>query len=120
MDKRFVFLLVFLFTLFCTVLVAVVSLLTEQTLLTTVIYSFATMWVTGILSQLVFKHLYLGIVKPMEDSKQGEKLKEERRKELNVAEIERIDQVVKPKKTAEVPSEVKQKPVAAATKVDLS
>jgi uncharacterized membrane protein SpoIIM required for sporulation len=93
-DRRIIFLLVFIFTLASTVLVAVVSLMNDQGWIRTAIYSLATMWIVGVVSQLLIQHLYLSIVKPMDDSKREEMLAEQAKMEINLDEIEEIDQVI--------------------------
>jgi len=93
-DKRIVFLLVFLFTLVSTILVLFVCIATEQKWLTTVLYTLATMWLVGVLSQLLIQHLYLSIVKPIDDAKFEKNLKEQSVPEIDLEELEEIDQVV--------------------------
>ena len=67
LDRRITFVLVFFFTTTSTVLVAAVARYVGHGWLTTALYSLVTMWITGIISQLVFHSLYQNIVKPMED-----------------------------------------------------
>ncbi len=61
--------------------------------LVTSLYSLVTMWLVGIISQLLVHHLYLGIVKPMDDEKQESFLSERTRLEVNLDEVEEIDEV---------------------------
>lgn len=96
MDRRIIFVLVFFFTLTSTLLVGAVSLLSGQSWLTTALYSLATMWIMGIISQLVIQHLYLGIVKPMDDAKFDEMVEKETSMEIDLDEVEEIDQMVPP------------------------
>ena len=90
MDRRIVFFLVFSFTLFSTLLVAFVCFLTNQTIITSTLYTVVTMWVTGIVSQLLLHNLYQSIVAPLDNEKE-EELEEEHA--FNYDDIEEIDQV---------------------------
>lgn len=119
MDKRTIFVMVFFFTLISTILVAIVCVLTGQKALTTVLYSLATMWITGIISQLLFQSLYQSVVVPREEVKQEQEEQEPTMPELNLEGLEEIEEVQqhidekqreKPKKQAEV--------VATATEDD--
>lgn len=92
MDRRGLFLFVFVFTAASTLLVGAVSIWTEQNWLDTVLYSLVTMWLTGIVSQLLMQHLYLGIVRPMEEEKL-ETMLAKAEAEINIDEVEEIDQV---------------------------
>jgi uncharacterized membrane-anchored protein YitT (DUF2179 family) len=89
-DRRIIFIGTFFFTLFSTILVAFVSFATEQGMLYTVLYSLATMWITGVISQVLLQNLYQGIVKPLEEVR-VENRKEEKRREVNLQEVEAID-----------------------------
>ena len=94
MDTRFIFVLVFAITLFTTVLVAAVCLLMGQSLLSMTLYSVASMWITGITTQLLLQHLYRSVVKPLEEEREARKKIE--RKEMtsvNLDEVERIDDI---------------------------
>ncbi len=93
MDRRIVFLLVFLLTLFSTVLVGAVSLWTGQTVLRSVLLALATMWVMGILGQILLHNLYQAIVKPMEEEKEELRV-DAVTEELNLDEVEEIDEAV--------------------------
>ncbi len=92
MDHRALFLFVFLFTLLSTVLVAAACYLTGQTLLDTTLYSLATMWLVGIVAQVLGQQLYLGIIRPLEESRLAKTL-DKVKSEINIDEIEEIDQV---------------------------
>lgn len=90
MDRRIVFVLVFLFTLLSTVLVSVTSLLSGQSLMHTVIYSLVTMWLVGIVSELLLSNLYSGIVRPLEEEEQ-ERKKEKEMEEINLEQVEEVE-----------------------------
>lgn len=92
MDKRIPFLFVFCFTLLSTFLVAFVCFWTEQRYLDSVLFTLAAMWITGIVSQLLVQHLYLGIVRPLEEEKY-EKVLAKAKADINIDEVEEIDQV---------------------------
>lgn len=104
MDRRVIFVLVFFFTLLSTVLVFAVCLITGQTWLATAVYSLAAMWIVGIISQLLMRHLYLSIVKPMDDAAYEDMVKKELRLDANLDEVESINEVIEhkelPKETA--------------------
>jgi hypothetical protein len=89
MDRRSLFFLVFVFTLVSTILVAGISYFVGNTAFNTVIYALVTMWVVGIISQLLLQNIYQAIIKPLEDERM-----ERRRKgveqELNLEEVEAI------------------------------
>ena len=108
MDRRILFFIVFIFTLTSTALVTVVCILTEQRVMDTVLYSLATMWITGIISQLLVQHLYLGIVRPLEEQKYEEKLAHVKAK-INIEEVEYIDQVKEMEKAVEAIQEAEVK-----------
>lgn len=92
MDKRALFLFVFTFTAMSTLLVAFVSFWTGQRVLDTVLFSLATMWITGVVSQLLLQHVYLGIIRPMEELKY-ERMLAKAKADINIDDVEEIDQV---------------------------
>lgn len=92
MDRRIIFFLVFVITLTSTLLVTAVSLFTKQPAFDTVLYALATMWIMGIVTQLLLQNLYQAIVRPMEQARMQERAKEAE-SEVNLEEIEEIDQV---------------------------
>lgn len=92
MDKRALFFFVFCFTLMSTILVGLVCFWTEQSMLDTVLFSLATMWITGISSQLIVQHVYFGIIRPLEEKKY-DKILESARESINIDDVEEIDQV---------------------------
>jgi hypothetical protein len=92
LDRRGLFLFVFIFTVSSTLLVTSVSIWTEQNWLDTILYSLVTMWITGVVSQLLMQHLYLGIIRPMEEEKL-ETMLAQAQAEINIDEVEEIDQV---------------------------
>jgi len=94
MDKRALFLIVFIFTLISTLLVAGISLYMGHNWLDVVLYSLATMWVVGIISQLLMHHLYLSILRPIEEEKYKTQVKDELQHSIPLDEIEKIDEVV--------------------------
>ena len=94
MDRRIVFVVVFFFTLLSTVAVAGVCLLLGKTAFSTVLYSLLTMWVVGIVSQLLMHHLYQAIMKPKEEAREEEKASKKQTR-INLDAIEEIDQVKK-------------------------
>jgi cellobiose-specific phosphotransferase system component IIC len=62
------------------------------------LYAIATMWFIGILSQIIFRQLYLGIVRPVEEEKErayaeGERLKQK----YDIEKVEEIDMVAEKK-----------------------
>jgi hypothetical protein len=91
-DRRILFVVVFCLTLISTLLVAFVCIMTEQTGLHTILYSLATMWIMGIVSQVLLQHVYLGIVRPLEEDKYEERL-DRAKSQMNIDDIEEIDQV---------------------------
>ena len=93
MDKRILFLFVFIFTLFSTASVSFISLYMDHSWLDTVLYALATMWVVGVASQLLVHFLYLNILRPIEERKYKEKVKDELRHDIPLDEVERIDDV---------------------------
>ncbi len=93
MDKRVNFFLVFAITFVSVIAVAFVSWLKGNSMLHTVLYSLATMWIMGIVSQLLIHNLYLNIVKPIEQQKMEEQIKS-KKYEINADDIEDIDSFV--------------------------
>lgn len=91
-DKRVLFLFVFCFTFFTTVLVALVCFWTEQRILDGILFTLASMWISGIVSQLLLQNLYLGIVRPLEEARLEEKLAK-RKFLVNIDDIETISEV---------------------------
>jgi hypothetical protein len=63
MDKRIVFFIVFMITLLSTITAAVISILANKSWVDVVLYSLATMWIMGMLSQVLLQSLYHSIVK---------------------------------------------------------
>lgn len=92
MDRRIVFFAVFVITLISTLLVFAVSIYTQQTLMTTVVYGMVTMWLMGIISQVLLQHLYQSMVRPMEHARMDEEA-DKAKLEINLEDIEEIDQV---------------------------
>ena len=70
-----------------------ICLTTGQTWITTILYSLATMWIIGIISQLALHHLYLAIVKPMENKRFEENLKKENELHFDIDSVERISDI---------------------------
>ena len=99
MDRRVVFFFVFSFTLLATLLVAIVSVTSGQEVLNTVLYSLVTMWIAGVVSQVLAMNLYQGLVKPLEERKARTREMAARR-EANLEEVEEIDEVVNRLKAA--------------------
>lgn len=93
MDKRALFLFVFIFTLISTLAVSVISLYMEHSWLDTVLYALATMWVVGIASQLLVHFLYLSILRPIEEQKFKHKVEKDLKHNIPLDEVERIDDV---------------------------
>ena len=91
MDRRIVFFVVFVITLVSTVLVFSICLLAHQPIFETTLYSVVTMWIMGIVSQLLLQNLYQAIVKPLEDS-QRQQIEQRTAEEINLKDIEEIDQ----------------------------
>ncbi len=75
MDMRVSFFLVFLITLTSMILVAFVSWLSGNSMLHIVLYTLVTMWIMGVISQLLIHNLYLSIIKPIEQKKIEKQLK---------------------------------------------
>jgi hypothetical protein len=94
MDRRIVFFLVFVITLLSTLLVATICMLTKQSMIESVLYTLATMWIMGVVSQLLLQNLYQAIVRPIEREKQQRVNIENNTLNLNLEEIEEINQVV--------------------------
>lgn len=90
MDRRGLFFLVFVFTLVSTLLVAGISYFVGNTAFNTVIYALVTMWVVGIISQLLLQNIYQAIVKPLEEE-WIEKKRKNAERELNLEEVEAIE-----------------------------
>lgn len=94
MDKRAVFLLVFCFTLLSTLVVSIVSVLSKHSWIDTVLYSLVTMWVVGIISQLMIHHLYMAIIKPMEEKLFEQRIKKKYSHDIDLDKVEKIDDVL--------------------------
>lgn len=95
MDRRAVFVLVFIVTFVSTALVAIACLWSKQSLLTTALYSLATMWIMGIVAQLAIHHLWETLIRPMENSQQEQMVASSKAEEkTNLNEIENIDQIL--------------------------
>jgi hypothetical protein len=92
LDRRGLFLFVFILTLGSTILVGSIGVWTEQNWLDIILYSLVTMWITGVVSQLIVQHLYLGIIRPLEEIKL-ESMLAKAKAEINIDEVEEIDQV---------------------------
>ncbi|MCH1430596.1 MAG: hypothetical protein GWP59_03545 [Chlamydiales bacterium] len=93
MDKRALFLIVFIFTLISTLLVGAVSLYIGHSWLDVVLYSLGTMWVVGIISQLLMHHLYLSIIRPIEEEKYKKEVEKELQHTIPLDEVEKIDEI---------------------------
>lgn len=93
MDRRAVFVGVFLFTLISTLLVGGVCLYVGQGIYRSVVYAVVTMWVTGIVSQLALQNLYHAVVRPIEDARLDDRVARAK-VEVNLDEVEEIDQVL--------------------------
>lgn len=91
MDRRIIFLAVFVITLFSTLTVGAVSYFVGQSWLRTVLFSLATMWIVGILSQVLITNLYHVVVRPMEEEKRTDE-RLQRQEDLNLQDVEEIDQ----------------------------
>jgi LPS O-antigen subunit length determinant protein (WzzB/FepE family) len=89
-NRKIVFFSVFVFTLVSTLLVFSVCLLSNQTWLVTILFTLSTMWVIGILSQLALHHLYLSVVKPIEDKAFEKKIRKMHEHNYAIEEIEKI------------------------------
>lgn len=94
MDRRSLFFIVFLFTLISTFLVGSVSLATGQGWLVTALYSLVTMWIVGILAQVVVRHVYLQVVYPLEVKKAKDEILESRLLVRDLEDVEEIDRAV--------------------------
>ena len=92
-DRRIIFVGTFFFTIVSTALVAFVSFMTEQSAFNTALYSLATMWITGVVSQVFLQNLYQGIVKPLEETRR-ERKRDDKRREINLQEVEAIDDAI--------------------------
>lgn len=91
MDKRNIFVLVFFITLFTTILVAVACVLAKHSWMMTAIYTLASMWIVGIVSQLLLNHLYMSIVKPIEDAQNVQERLDAVDHGIDLEEVEEID-----------------------------
>ena len=91
MDRRVVFFLVFVVTFVSTALVAGVCLITRQPALDTVLYSMITMWIMGVVSQLLLQNLYQAIVKPMEQDRQQARM-QQNSVSIDLDDVEEIEQ----------------------------
>lgn len=100
MDRRVIFLMVFATTLFSTILVATVSLWAGQSWVRTALFSVATMWIVGILSQILFSNLYQAIVKPLEEEAIEKKVVT-KSQEINLDEVEAIEEATEKIRKAE-------------------
>ena len=116
MDRRILFFLVFSFTLLSTVIVLAICLATRQTWVATILYSLATMWVIGIVSQLSLHHLYLAIVKPIENKKFEESLKRENELHFDIDSVERISDI----ETGQIKKESEKRAQTENTTLDSS
>ena len=92
MERRIIFVLVFVFTIMSTLAVGVTCWLSGQNWFTTALYTIATMWITGIVSQLLIHNLYLNIMKPIEEQKSSEDF-EKKKIKFDVDDIEEINQI---------------------------
>jgi hypothetical protein len=92
MDRKSLFFIVFLFTLISTFLVGSVSLATGQGWLVTSLYSLVTMWIIGILAQVLVRHVYLQVVYPLEIKKAKEEIMESRLSIRDLEDVEEIDE----------------------------
>jgi Na+-translocating ferredoxin:NAD+ oxidoreductase RnfG subunit len=114
MDRKGLFLIVFLFTLASTLAVALVSILTEQGPLYTVLYSLVAMWIVGIISQVLITSVYQSVIKPLEEEKR-EAGRKEVRKELNLSEVEEIDEAVSRYSSAEKNKHIESEETSSAS-----
>ncbi len=94
MDRKSLFFIVFLFTLVSTCIVGSVSLATGQGWLVTALYSLVTMWIIGILGQVVVRHVYLQVVYPLEAKKAKEEVMESHLSVRDLEDVEEIDAAV--------------------------
>ena len=107
MDRRAIFVVVFFFTLLSTVLVAIASFLSGQSWLHIALYSLATMWIVGVLSQLLLQNLYSSIVRPYEEEKRQRMLEEQMKQEIDVDQVEAVEDVEE--RVEELSEEIKRK-----------
>ena len=91
MDRRIIFFIIFTITVVSTLLVTAVSIMSGQSWLYTVIYAVVTMWVMGIISQILMQNLYHTIIQPLEEEKQA--IAKEETVQLNLEDLQEIDQV---------------------------
>ena len=98
MSKHVYFFLVFLFTALSTILVFAVCLLNDQTWIVTILYSLATMWICGIFSMLIMRHLYLSVAKPVEDEKLQQQMNDKAAAPIDTDNIENIEQIIEEEK----------------------
>ena len=108
LERRTVFFLVFCITLASTVIAALVSYASGQTLLRTVLFSLATMWIMGIISQIALQGLYQSVVRPLEQARAESNVEDNM--ESLIEDVERIDEVtgadgMKPKRRSDVQTE---------------
>lgn len=108
MDRRVLFTIVFLLTLISTLLVIVIGMLSNQKWLYTALYALGTMWIMGIVSQLLIKHLYFSVVRTVEIAKAEECAKKAAELEIDIDEVERIDQLMPSKADEEESMDQKQ------------
>jgi hypothetical protein len=106
-DRRAIFVVVFFFTLLSTVLVAVVSFLSGQGWLHIALYSLATMWIVGVLSQLLLQNLYSSIIRPYEEEKRQRMLEEQMKQEIDIEQVEAVEDVEE--RVEELSQEIKRK-----------
>ncbi len=109
MDRKSLFFIVFLFTILSTLIVGSVSLATGQGWLITALYSLVTMWIVGILAQVVVRHVYLQVVYPLELKKVKETIMESRLSVRDLEDVEEIDAAVE---IANEKEQVNRKPEA--------
>ena len=100
MDRRIVFLLVFATTFLSTLLVGIVALWVGQNWVRIALMSLSTMWVVGILSQILFHNLYQSVVKPLEEEKRDQAVAVQHA-EINLDEVEEIEQATEMIRNAE-------------------
>lgn len=93
MDRRVVFFFVFMITLCSTLLVAFVCFFTGQSAVESVLYTLATMWVMGVISQLLLTNLYQAIIRPLEHERKEKQSVRDDQQFMNLEEVEEIDQV---------------------------
>ncbi|MBN4067048.1 hypothetical protein JYU14_03090 [Simkania negevensis] len=95
MDRRIIFVFVFVFTLVSTLLVFFASLAAHQTWLNTILYSLTAMWLVGILSQIVVRHIYMRIINTYEmQTKQKKTHEKKEQQEHKIEGVEAIDDLI--------------------------